>query len=436
MKVKFLIMAAVCALFASCMGDSYAETDESVVPFGNNNLTETNVVSIAELKKMFATEIATSYGFKKVDNDLKIKGIVTSTDVEGNVYNEVALQDETGAIIISVAQNGIYGYLPVGTEVLVDLKDLYVGNYGLQPQIGVPSMNAAGTTTSIGRISRATWDKHYKILSTGHDVQPEVFADGAAATTWNLNEDAGKLGIIKNVTLKNSSPVVDSTYANAKGGAGSVKWYFKEQNSNVFLYNSNYADFANAKIPNGKVDITGIIKRFNNQWEIIIRTLDDIKPAAPEVTAIYANSMAAEPTDWTYEQGTLDPAISYVWKWASPAYGMKASAYVGGARYETHARVTSPQINLTGVTHATLSFDQAARYFSDFNSELKVQVSTDKTNWKDLTLDQVPTGADWNFITSKADLTPYCGSKVYISFYYNSTTTTAATWEFKNVEVK
>ena len=47
MKIKYLMMVAICALFASCMGDSYAETDEnSPAPFGNNEIQETNVVSI------------------------------------------------------------------------------------------------------------------------------------------------------------------------------------------------------------------------------------------------------------------------------------------------------------------------------------------------------------------------------------------------------
>ena len=45
------------------------------------------------------------------------------------------------------------------------------------------------------------------------------------------------------------------------------------------MYNSNFAKFANSKVPTGKVDIVGIFKRFNNQWEIVIRSLDDIKPA-------------------------------------------------------------------------------------------------------------------------------------------------------------
>ena len=282
-EIKYLMITAVCVLFASCMGDSYAGIDENApVPYGNNELTETNVITIAQLKSDYATYIATDYrdgqSFAKVTDDVKIKAIVTSSDAQGNIYQELALQDATGAIIVSVAQGGLYGPLPVGTEILVSLKDLYVGNYGKQAQIGMPSKNATGADV-IGRISRATWDQHYKILSTGHIVEPTLFATGTNPTTWNLDTDGGKLGIIRNVSFKssNNSKATD-TFADPNGGAGSVSWTLNEQDGRkVIVYNSNFADFANAKVPTGKVDITGIIKRFNNQWEIIISSLDDIK---------------------------------------------------------------------------------------------------------------------------------------------------------------
>lgn len=282
-EIKYLMITAVCVLFASCMGDSYAGIDENApVPYGNNELTETNIITIAQLKSDYATYIATDYrdgqSFAKVTDDVKIKAIVTSSDAQGNIYQELALQDATGAIIVSVAQGGLYGPLPVGTEILVSLKDLYVGNYGKQAQIGMPSKNATGADV-IGRISRATWDQHYKILSTGHIVEPTLFATGTNPTTWNLDTDGGKLGIIRNVSFKssNNSKATD-TFADPNGGAGSVSWTLNEQDGRkVIVYNSNFADFANAKVPTGKVDITGIIKRFNNQWEIIIRSLYDIK---------------------------------------------------------------------------------------------------------------------------------------------------------------
>ncbi|MBF1583925.1 MAG: hypothetical protein HXO28_10885, partial [Prevotella sp.] len=111
--------------------------------------------------------------------------------------------------------------------------------------------------------------------------EPTEFASGTNATTWDLDTDGGKLGIIRNVSFKssNSSKVTD-TFADANGGAGSVSWTLNEQDGRkVIVYNSNFAKFANSKVPTGKVDIVGIFKRFNNQWEIVIRSLDDIKVA-------------------------------------------------------------------------------------------------------------------------------------------------------------
>ena len=131
------------------------------------------------------------------------------------MYNEIVIQDKTGAIIISLGQSAIYGYLPIGTEILVSLKDLYIGNYGLQPQIGVPSVSSKGTV-SIGRISKLAWDKHYKIISINNKVEAEAFD----INKWNINDDAGKLGVIKNVILKSgydyNSKSNIQTYANRK----------------------------------------------------------------------------------------------------------------------------------------------------------------------------------------------------------------------------
>ena len=235
------MIALVCTLFASCMGDSYAdpEVDSPNVgsPYGNNDIKDENVITIKELKNRFKTQITTRYGYERITEDLKIKAVVTGTDISGNIYNEVPLQDETGAIIVSVAQGGLYGYLPVGTEVIIDLKDLYVGNYGSQAQVG-------GLTT----------DKN---------------------GTWDLFDDSGKLGTIKNVTIRNVNE--NSMYADPDTQQ-SASWYFNEFKGNtIMIYNSPYSDFAAKILPQGKCNITGIIKRFNNTWEIIIRDENDVE---------------------------------------------------------------------------------------------------------------------------------------------------------------
>ena len=277
MKIFNYIMSAfACVMLASCMGDSYDEPDLKQSPYGNNGINEENIISIAQLKEMYKTNILTSYSYAQVTEDLKIKGVVTGNDISGNIYNEVPIQDETGAIIIAVAQGGIYGYLPVGTEIIVSLKDLYVGNYGKQAEVGVPTTNSSGSTY-VGRMSRMLWNDHFKITGVMKNVEPELFADGAtgAATTWNIDTDGGKLGVIKNVSIRNVTP--QSVYAEPSGKT-SVSWYFNEfKGTSIMIYNSPYCDFASKVLPQGKCNITGIVKRYNNYWEIIIRDENDVE---------------------------------------------------------------------------------------------------------------------------------------------------------------
>jgi len=268
-------MAFVCCAFTACMDDGEWDTpsvDEA--PYGNNALEETNVVTIAQLRQMYKSEISTSYSYKQVTEPMQIKGYVTGNDIQGNIYNEVAIQDETGAIIVAVAQGGIFGYLPVGTEILIELNGLYIGNYGKQAEIGMPYTNSSGNTY-VSRMSRSLWHQHFKITGNTKTIEPEVFADGTTKTTWSLDDDCGKLGVLKNVTIKNATE--KTTFSDPDGDNSAVSLYFNEQPSSVMIYTSKYADFAGATVPQGKCNITGIFKRYNNYWEIIIRSTDDIE---------------------------------------------------------------------------------------------------------------------------------------------------------------
>ena len=84
-------MAFAALLFASCMGDSYADPDDTetikvpVSPYGNNKLTEDNVITIAQLKSDYAKNIASNTAFTKIYKDIKIKGYVTGNDIGVNL---------------------------------------------------------------------------------------------------------------------------------------------------------------------------------------------------------------------------------------------------------------------------------------------------------------------------------------------------------------
>ena len=291
-KIHYLLLALVCGLFVGCMDKDWDEPGPDSSLYGNPNIKEANVISIQDLKNKFSTEVSTEGKYKQITEDLQIKAVVTANDIQGNMYSEIAVQDATGAIFIGIEQGGVFGYLPEGTEILIDLKDLYIGNYRKSPTIGVPYTNKDGDV-SVSRMNRFLWQDHFTYTGYRMRIEPEVFADGNTKTTWNISKDAGKLAILKNVSIKNGGyynsdtkqyvsnvPFIpgESTFSHPDY---STSWYFKEQpdgqSGGVQIYTSNYADFAAMKLPTGKVNITGVVKRYRDQWEFIIRSLDDIE---------------------------------------------------------------------------------------------------------------------------------------------------------------
>ena len=79
--------------------------------YGNNSITESNVVTIASLKTTYASAIsATQNSYQLIEDNIQIKGRITGNDIEGNIFNNVAIEDGSGSILIGIAQGGLFGY--------------------------------------------------------------------------------------------------------------------------------------------------------------------------------------------------------------------------------------------------------------------------------------------------------------------------------------
>ena len=442
-KIKFIALAFLALTLGSCMGDGYADPDltEKVPasPWGNNSLREKNVISIADLKTQFATIINSDNGYKQIEKDMMIKAVVTGNDVSGNIYNQVSVQDASGAIIIAINGSGLSGYLPVGQEILVNLKGLYIGSYKKLPQIGGVNTKLSDGSLGMGKIERAIWNEHFKILNPGEadasTVVPEEFDLTKLTDAAYMNANVGKLMTLKKVKFAsaNGTNVWAPDDTNTSLELIDAETGKKISSSNLVVRNSGYSKFANEVVPQGVFDITGIFTRYNNTWQIVLRNTDDLKSV---VLAYISEPFDASQGNFTIDNIKLADGVEFVWKWASAAYGMKASGYVNGSKQELQSRLKSPAIDLKSAKSAKLMFDQAINYASDIKQECKVQISTDGKTWTDLDVQGYPAGNSWTFVSSTADLTKYCGKTIYIGFLYSSTPTGAPTWEVKNFVVK
>ena len=280
MKKTIILLFAlmtVAGMMTSCMDGGYDDLSDITTQkaYGNDTITEHNVVTLKELRNhpKYKYILKQFRDYQRVDDDLQLKLVVTGNDIGGNIYNKVALQDENGdAIFVCVYSGGMFSYLPVGQEILINLKGLYIGTYGYQQQIGTPYTTSSGNTYP-GRMSKDLWMKHFKLLGK-KSVEPIEFTTDMENS---FNSHAGKLMTIKNVTIKGADG--NTTWAPENGSDFSISRYINGFSSSVVIYTSTSAKFAAEKIPTGKVNVTGIFSRYNTTWQILLRTASDVQPA-------------------------------------------------------------------------------------------------------------------------------------------------------------
>ncbi len=142
---------------------------------------------------------------------------------------------------------------------------------------------------------------------------------------------------------------------------------------------------------------------------------------------------------WTLTDKTKPSDIDAIWKYNSK-YGMVATAYVNSTNYASESWIISPKFDLSGATKATLTLHHAINFFTSVDvakTEVLIKVSTDGTNWTNLTLTGWPEKLGWTFFDSTADFSSYAGKKdVQIAFVYTSTAEKAGTWEIEKVTIE
>ena len=217
MKTRNIFLLALTALLTvSCHSWDDPSEEAGLKSIGNQYIQATNVKTIAEIKSSFQNEINNN-GLKQVTKPTQIQGIVIGDDAGSNLYKQIYVQDATGALCISINKSGLFSETAVGQCVMIELEGLYVGGYGKQGQVGIsytdPSKENA--TAQVGRMSRYTWDEHFKLIPAieGLSVKPITLR---SLESLDLAADCGKLVKLVGVKLKN---------ADGKIGESQHHWY-------------------------------------------------------------------------------------------------------------------------------------------------------------------------------------------------------------------
>lgn len=409
-------------------------------------------VTIAELKKEYSS--VADRTSKEIEYEYVLKAVVSANDISGNIYKQIYIQDETGGIAVSIDQNAIAGTYPVGQEVFIDLHGLAISMYGGQPSIAHP-------TAEKNRIPFEIVKK--KMLPNGWPnadlVQPKT------VKISDLSDDlVGRLIRIDNVYFEQKgqpfAPAQETVNRLVTDGKG----------ASIIVRNSGYADFAADKLPEGTGSIVAVLSKFGNDYQLFLRSREDVIGFAPGTTPSDPSDKGGSDTPTPEKGGViLDAPFSkdlapfvpvnvkgdQVWvirhqsnKNTGEVYDHFAlmSGHDGTTGHANEDWLMSPLLDLTGVTSATLTFKQAINYATSATIKEchQLLVSTDyksdapsSATWTPVAI-TLPEGKGWTFIDTTVDLPKSVlgQGSVRFAFKYTSPDGQTSSWEIKALKLK
>lgn len=275
MKTRYMFLAiAITSMgLTACMDKDWEAPQFDEPLYGNNSIMKEEgdkVITIGELKEKYSSLInASSDGVKEITDDWQLQVVVNGNDEGGNLYKQISVQDPTGAIIVGINGSNLYPYMPVGQQLLINLKGLHIGGYRKQAQIG------ALYNGSIGRMDTDVWEQHVRLLKKG-EIEAKV-------DTVDFDENAdkyilsGRIVKLSGVTISGEGTQVLAPEDGSVTLSSNCANRLINGKSSLVLRTSSYSKFANRAIPKGKADVYGVCTRYNNTWQILMRTESDLQ---------------------------------------------------------------------------------------------------------------------------------------------------------------
>lgn len=273
-RYMFLAIAITSMGLTACMDKDWEAPQFDEPLYGNNSIMKEEgdkVITIGELKEKYSSLInASSDGVKEITDDWQLQVVVNGNDEGGNLYKQISVQDPTGAIIVGINGSNLYPYMPVGQQLLINLKGLHIGGYRKQAQIG-----ALYKGSSIGRMDTDVWEQHVRLLKEG-EIEAKV-------DTVDFDENAdkyilsGRIVKLSGVTISGEGTQVLAPEDGSVTLSSNCANRLINGKSSLVLRTSSYSKFANRAIPKGKADVYGVCTRYNNTWQILMRTESDLQ---------------------------------------------------------------------------------------------------------------------------------------------------------------
>ena len=207
------------------------------------------------------------------DEDI-IEAVVTSSDEGGNFYKSLSLVslDGTRGFSMPIDDYNLYTKYEPGRKVFIKLKNKYFINNTLTSTVEIGE--AFGDR--VGRISGVVYQD--MITRSCTNLGEDNIVNSMTINQAKNNSNINKLIEFDNVQFKDESvgrKYYDPTL-NSFGGA--TNHTITDGSGNTLIIRvSQYANFNQNVVPSKSGKIRGVLTKFNNDYQFMIRTLFDVK---------------------------------------------------------------------------------------------------------------------------------------------------------------
>ncbi len=439
-SVFFSILSA--GLFTSCVKDE----------FGTPTLgdcSETSLVKNREVSQISAGAVVALHTSIVPGVSDVIEAYVTSSDIGGNFFKSISFQTLDGSKAFSIpvdATSTFINYEP-GRKVLIKMDGLYKDVKYDGMRIGGLYANSSGGA-EVGRMTETNFKAAVNRTCTAVNedlLVQRVTIDQAISGGAYLNKliELDRVEFVDNDI--NNTTYYDPSPSNPNTIGGATNRRIQDFNGNSVIFRtSGYANFASKSVATGSGKIRGIMTKYNTDYQFMVRTENDIKLTAARFTPLLNETFDGGIAAWTAFSVTGAEVWTHSTTFGNPGSMAKMSGFATANRANEDWLI-SPVQNLSALSTATLSFDNAYKFAGD---PIVVLVSKNYSGsgspyaagvtWTTITGATLSAGNYVYANSGNLSLNSFVGAgnnTVYVAFKYTSSTAAASTWEIDNVKI-
>lgn len=284
MKIYKSMLAAL-TLAVSSVALTGCDEDLAVPPLSIPSTDVRANMTIAEFKAKYwsgENNYCTLVGQNDNGEDIILGGRIIASDEGRNIYQNLMLQDETGAITIATLTSSNDGLsdlntqYKVGEEMYINATGLYAGKYAGLFQIGT-----AGDYNGTPQTSKmpATEFLSHTFLNGLPQPSKLTVIDMTIPEINALNSVEDQQKYQSQLIRINDVSWIGGGELNwgetGSSSAGVNRYLIDAAGNRLLVRNSNKSDFCDQKLPAGHGTVTGILSYYNGAWQFLFRTPAD-----------------------------------------------------------------------------------------------------------------------------------------------------------------